>query len=122
MLIVTRFVSPSVAATVTPPMFPSGSVTMNGMLFVTLSSRIVCAATLPRIGASLTGVTPMLNVFVTESLPPLVVPPLSFITTVIKFVPKTLVAVLNINVPFVLMAGAVANAKFVPDVTVNVNV
>jgi hypothetical protein len=33
-----------------------------------------------------------LNVFVTESLPPPVTPPLSFITTVMRFVPTALVA------------------------------
>ena len=50
-------------------------------------------------GASFTGVTPMLKVFVTESLPPPVVPPLSFITTVIRFVPTALVVVLKVSVP-----------------------
>ena len=50
----------------------------------------------------------MLKVFVTESLAPPVTPPLSFITTVIKFVPMALVAVRKVSVPFVLIAGAVA--------------
>ena len=64
----------------------------------------------------------MLNVLVTESTPPPVTPPLSFITTVMTFVPTAFVAVRKVNVPFVLMAGAVAKPKFVPDVNVNVHV
>ena len=67
-------------------------------------------------------VTPMLNVLVTESTPPPVTPPESFITTVIVFVPMAFVAVRNVNVPFVLIAGAVAKLKFVPDVSVNAHV
>jgi hypothetical protein len=59
-------------------------------------------------GASLTAVTAMLKVFVTESLPPPVTPPLSFITTVMRFVPTALVAARKVKVPFVVMAGAVA--------------
>ena len=94
----------------------------TAVVFVVASSRIVFAITPPNVGASFTGVTPMLNVFVTESLPPPVTPPLSFITTVIVFVPTALVAVRKVSVPFVLIAGAVAKLKFVPDVSVNVHV
>ena len=74
------------------------------------------------VGASFAGVTPMLNVFVTESLPPPVTPPVSFITTVMTFVPMAFVAVRKVRVPFVLIAGAVAKLKFVPDVSVNTQV
>ena len=94
----------------------------TAVMFVTASSRIVLATAPANVGASFTGVTPMLNVFVTESLPPLVTPPLSFITTVIVFVPTAFVAVRNVSVPLVLMAGAVAKLKLVPDVKVNVHV
>ena len=95
---------------------------MTAVLFVVASSRIVLEATPAKVGASFDGVTPMLNVFVTESLPPPTTPPLSFITTVMTFVPTAFVAVRKVNVPFVLIAGAVAKLKFVPDVSVNVQV
>ena len=93
----------------------------TAVVFVVASSRIVFATTPANVGASFTGVAPMLKVFVTESLPPPVTPPLSFITTVIVFVPMAFVAVRKVRVPFVLMAGAVAKLKLVPDVSVNVH-
>jgi hypothetical protein len=111
------------ALNTTLPVAVSVSITFTtDVLFVVASSKIVLAATPVKYGASLTPVTPIENVFVTESLPPPVVPPLSFITTVIVFVPIALVAVRNVNVPFVLMLGAVANVKFVPLLSVNVKV
>ena len=120
---ITRFVSEEIAVTTRLLLAVSVSIKLiTAVVLVVASSRIVFATMPENVGASLTGVTPMLNVFVTESLPPLVTPPLSFITTVIVFVPIELVAVRKVNVPFVLIAGAVANAKFVPDVTVNIHV
>ena len=41
-------------------------------------------------------------------MPPLVTPPLSFITIVRTFVPTAFVAVVKFNVPLVLMVGAAA--------------
>ena len=95
---------------------------MTAVLLVVASSRIVFATTPEKLGASFAGITPMLNVFVTESFPPPVTPPESFITTVIVFVPTAFVADRKASVPFVLIAGAVAKLKFVPDVTVNAHV
>ena len=94
----------------------------TAVVFVVASSRMVLETRPVKVGASLTGVTPMLNVLVTESTPPPVTPPESFITTVMRFVPMALVAARNVSVPLVLMAGAVAKLKLVPDVTVNVHV
>ena len=120
---VAMFVSDEVAVTTRLLLAVSVSITfMTAVLLVVASSRIVLETTPAKLGASFTGVTPMLSVLVTESKPPPVVPPLSFITTVIVFVPMALVAVRNVSVPFVLMAGAVAKLKLVPDVKVNVHV
>ena len=94
----------------------------TAVVFVVASSRIVFDTIPEKVGASLAGITPMLKVFVTESTPPPVTPPESFMTTVIVFVPIALVAARNVSVPFVLMAGAVAKLKFVPDVTLKVQV
>ena len=94
----------------------------TAVVFVVASSRIVFDTIPEKVGASLAGITPMLKVFVTESTPPPVTPPESFMTTVIVFVPTAFVAERNVSVPLVLMVGAVAKLKFVPDVTVNVHV
>ena len=120
---VAMLVSDEVAVTTRLLLAVSVSITLiTAVLFVVASSRTVFAAMPEKLGASLAGVTPILNVFVTESCPPPVTPPLSFITTVITFVPTAFVAVRKVSVPFVLMAGAVAKPKFVPDVKVNVHV
>ena len=120
---VAMFVSDELTVTLTLVIAVSVSTTLTtAVLVLVASSRIVLETTPVKLGASFTGVAPMLKVFVTESLPPPVTPPLSFITTVIVFVPMAFVAVRKVNVPFVLMAGAVAKLKFVPDVSVNVHV
>ena len=120
---VAMFVSDEVAVTTRLLLAVSVSITLTtAVLFVVASSRIVLETTPVNVGASFAGVTPMLNVFVTESLPPPVTPPVSFITTVMTFVPMAFVAVRKVRVPFVLMAGAVAKLKFVPDVSVNTQV
>ena len=120
---VAMFVSDEVAVTTRLLLAVSVSITfMMAVLLVVASSRIVLETTPANVGASFAGVTPMLKVFVTESIPPPVTPPLSFITTVMRFVPTAFVAVRKVSVPFVLMAGAVAKLKFVPDVSVKVHV
>jgi hypothetical protein len=120
---VAMFVSDEVAVTTKLLLAVSVSITLiTAVLLVVASSRIVLETTPEKVGASLAGITPMVKVFVTESTPPPVTPPESFITTVIVFVPMAFVAERNVSVPFVLMAGAVAKLKFVPDVTVNVHV
>ena len=120
---VAMFVSDEVAVTTKLLLAVSVSITLiTAVLFVVASSRIVLETTPEKVGASLAGITPMLNVFVMESTPPPVTPPESFITTVIVFVPMALVAERKVRVPLVLMAGAVAKLKFVPDVTVNAQV
>ena len=120
---VTRLVSDELTVTDTLVLAVSVSIAFTtAVLLVVASSRIVLETTPVNVGASFAGVTPMLNVFVTESLPPPTTPPLSFITTVMTFVPTAFVAVRKVNVPFVLIAGAVAKLKFVPDVSVNVQV
>jgi hypothetical protein len=120
---VATFVSDELTVTTKLLLAVSVSITLiTAVLLVVASSRIVLETIPVKLGASLAGITPMLNVFVTESAPPPVTPPLSFITTVIVFVPMAFVAERKVKVPFVLIAGAVAKAKFVPDVTVNVQV
>ena len=98
------------------------STLMTAVFVLGASSRTVLEAIPVKLGASLTVVAAMLNVFVTASVPPLTVPPLSFITMVMRFVPIAFVAVLNMSVPFVLMLGTSTYPKFVPDVTVNAKV
>jgi hypothetical protein len=123
MATVAMFVSEELTVTTKLLLAVSVSITlMTAVVFVVASSRIVLETRPAKAGASLTGVTPMLNVLVTESTPPPVTPPESFMTTVIVFVPTALVAARNVSVPLVPMAGAVAKLKFVPDVTVNVQV
>ena len=123
MATVAMFVSDEVAVTTKLLLAVSVSITLiTAVVLVVASSRIVLETTPEKVGASLTGVMPMLKVFVTESAPPPVVPPLSFITTVMTFVPTAFGAEWNVSVPFVLMAGAVVKLKFVPDVTVNAQV
>ena len=123
MATVAMFVSDELTVTDTLVLAVSVSMTLTtAVLLVVASSRIVFEVMPVKVGASFTGVMPMLNVLVTESTPPPVTPPLSFITTVMRFVPMALVAVRNVSVPFVLMAGAVVKLKFVPAVTVNAQV
>lgn len=87
MLTSARFVFPNVGVTVTTLEITSGSVTVTVNKFVPLSSLIVFEVMAANRGASFTGNISRLNVFVTESLPPLATPPLSFITTVMTVLP-----------------------------------
>jgi hypothetical protein len=120
---VATFVSDELTVTTKLLLAVSVSIALTtAVVFVVASSRIVFAAMPPNVGASFTGVTPMLKVFVTESEPPPVTPPESFMTTVMVFVPMAFVATRNVSVPFVPMAGAVAKLKLVPDITVKANV
>ena len=52
-----------------------------------------------KVGASLTGTTVTMKEFVTESMPPLARPPLSFTTTVIVAVPNWFVSGANVSAP-----------------------
>src|SRR5262245_21316843 len=68
------------------------------VIFTTLvpeSSRIVRLVRVVIVGGSLTGRTLIVNVFVTESIPPLATPPLSLTTTVIRALPNCVAAGVN---------------------------
>ena len=80
---VARFVSDALTVTVTFVLAVSTSITlMTEVRLVVASSKMVLVAMPVKYGASLTGVTSRLKVFVIESTPPFATPPLSFITTV----------------------------------------
>ena len=100
------FVSEELTDTVTLVMSVSESSTLTtAVLLLDASSRIVLETSPVKNGASFCEVTPMLKVFVIESIPPLVVPPLSFITTVIVRADRV-GRRLEGRLPLVLIVGA----------------
>ena len=68
-------------------------------------------------GASFTGVTVMVKVFVARSTPPLTVPPSSATTTVTSVAPFAFAAGVNVSVPLAASAGCELNSAGLAAVT-----